>query len=200
MKKEIGKGYAVRVVGPGGPVKIDFTGSNVGGRIRAAEAACPYPTEWIACWESTKDEDLCLLRKLRPYRLKGEWFHPVDPVLREIKLLCPEFNAGKLMDELFRGASREKFFTFFYRVESRRRVGVRNMAIDEIAKATGAPSTEIAAWVTGTASCSAEVEAAALAWIDQRRHWNLVELVSAADRAWRARIALDRAVRHGAAA
>jgi Meiotically up-regulated gene 113 len=79
-------------VNTNGPVKIGFTTSNPAIRIRAAQQACPYKLNWLGYFAGSMADEQALHKRFDRYRLRGEWFRPVAPILEFIKSKCPGFD------------------------------------------------------------------------------------------------------------
>jgi hypothetical protein len=76
--------YILQVDG-GGPIKIGFTTQNVYQRITSIQHGSPYVLNWVGAYRGTIEDERSAHRELSDFNLRGEWFHPVAPVLKFIE-------------------------------------------------------------------------------------------------------------------
>ena len=72
--------YAFQI-GDDGPIKIGFT-TNVEKRKKGIETSTPYDLSILLNIPGTKTNECWTHSRLRPHRLRGEWFYNCEEVLR----------------------------------------------------------------------------------------------------------------------
>ena len=92
--------YFLQVDG-GGPIKIGWTYGSVLSRIRSLQQSSPYILNWIGACLAFRSEETAAHKLLADYRLRGEWFHPVRPVLRFKEDRVGEFDSDKYIEKQF---------------------------------------------------------------------------------------------------
>jgi Helix-turn-helix domain/Meiotically up-regulated gene 113 len=79
----------VYVVGYGPYIKIGFSGSEKGSRIRSLQTGTPEKLEHFAHLAGGRKLEKALHKKFKPYRLRGEWFKKRGALLRWLAAGCP---------------------------------------------------------------------------------------------------------------
>lgn len=79
----------VYVVGYGPYIKIGFSGSEKGSRIRSLQTGTPEKLEHLAHLAGSRKLEKALHAKFKPYRLRGEWFKRRGALTRWLERGCP---------------------------------------------------------------------------------------------------------------
>lgn len=75
----------------GGPIKIGYS-TDVAGRLIALQTGYPDTLKLLAIMPAYPEDETAVHEEFKQYRLRGEWFKPVEPLLNKIKELKSKYN------------------------------------------------------------------------------------------------------------
>ncbi len=72
----------------GGPIKIGYT-TDIKGRLSSLQTGYPDTLVLLGAFAGNTTDEYSLHEEYSPYRMRGEWFKPAEPILEKIRSLKP---------------------------------------------------------------------------------------------------------------
>lgn len=69
---------------PDGPIKIGHTDGSIVGRVKHLQGTSPHVLVMLGAHEGNRGVETALHRRFSHYRVRSEWFHPVQPIFDHV--------------------------------------------------------------------------------------------------------------------